>query len=110
MVDEDERAWHAGLSYWRGITDVNSASIGIELVNPGHEWGYRPFPEEQIAALIPLMHGIVRRHRITRGTIVAHSAPAQARQPPPRDLFPPHTLPPSPPAPPPPPQTLTPPP
>src|SRR3546814_9326980 len=45
MVDEDKRAWHAGLSYWRGITDVNSASIGIEIVNPGHEWGYGPFPE-----------------------------------------------------------------
>src|SRR3546814_19842519 len=70
MGDEYKRAWHAGCSYWRGITDVNSASIGIEIVNPGHEWGYRPFPEEQIAALIPLMHGIVRRHRITRGNIV----------------------------------------
>src|SRR3546814_11624002 len=67
MVDEDKRAWHAGLSYWRGITDVNSASIGLEIVNPGHEWDYRPFPEEQIAALIPLMHGIVRPHPIPPG-------------------------------------------
>ena len=50
-----KRAWHAGKSYWRGITDVNSASVGIEIVNPGHEFGYRPFPDEQIAALIPLV-------------------------------------------------------
>src|SRR3546814_11962070 len=92
MVDEDKRAWHAGLSYWRGITDVNSASIGIEIVNPGHEWGYRPFPEEQIAALIPLMHGIVRRHRITRGNIVAHSDIAPARKQDPGELFPWNTL------------------
>src|SRR3546814_14999771 len=77
---------------WRGITDVNSASIGIEIVNPGHEWGYRPFPEEQIAALIPLMHGIVRRHRITRGNIVAHSDIAPARKQDPGELFPLNTL------------------
>src|SRR3546814_4036507 len=88
MVDEDKRAWHAGLSDWRGITDVNSASIGIEIVNPGHEWGYRPFPEEQINALIPLMHGIVRRHRIMRGNIVAHSDIAPARKQDPGELFP----------------------
>ena len=55
LVDEDKRAWHAGKSYWRGVTDVNSASVGIEIVNPGHEFGYRPFPDEQIAALIPLL-------------------------------------------------------
>src|ERR1700733_2093567 len=51
LVPEERRAWHAGDSFWRGISDVNGASIGIELVNPGHEWGYRPFPEAQIAAL-----------------------------------------------------------
>jgi N-acetylmuramoyl-L-alanine amidase len=53
LVDESKRAWHAGKSRWRGITDVNSASVGIEIVNPGHEFGYRNFPDEQIAALIP---------------------------------------------------------
>src|SRR3546814_9797341 len=68
------------------------ASIGIERVNPGHEWGYRPFPEEQINALIPLMHGIVRRHRITRGNIVAHSDIAPARKQDPGELFPWNTL------------------
>src|SRR5258706_7227860 len=64
LVAEDKRAWHAGKSYWRGITDVNSASIGIELVNPGHEWGYRPFPEPQMEALIPLLHAIAQRYDI----------------------------------------------
>lgn len=88
MVDEDKRAWHAGVAYWRGITDVNSASIGIEIVNPGHEWGYRPFPEEQISALIPLVYDIVMRHRITRGNIVGHSDIAPARKQDPGELFP----------------------
>ena len=50
MVPEDKRAWHAGKACWRGIEDVNSASIGIEIVNPGHEFGYRPFPDGQIAS------------------------------------------------------------
>src|SRR3546814_7122265 len=48
LVDEADRAWHAGKSSWRGITDVNSASVGIEIVNPGHAFGYRPFPDAQI--------------------------------------------------------------
>ena len=92
MVDEDKRAWHAGLAYWRGITDVNSASVGIEIVNPGHEWGYRPFPEEQISALIPLVADIVKRHGITRGNIVGHSDVAPARKQDPGELFPWHRL------------------
>jgi N-acetylmuramoyl-L-alanine amidase len=88
MVDEAHRAWHAGKSYWRGITDINSASIGIEIVNPGHEFGYRPFPEAQIDALIPLIADIVRRHGITRGNIVGHSDIAPARKQDPGELFP----------------------
>lgn len=88
MVDEGKRAWHAGKSYWRGVTDVNSASVGIEIVNPGHEWGYRPFPEPQIAALIPLVQQIVLRHRITRGNIVGHSDIAPNRKEDPGELFP----------------------
>jgi N-acetylmuramoyl-L-alanine amidase len=87
MVLEGKRAWHAGKSYWRGITDVNSASVGIELVNPGHEWGYRPFSEEQIEALIPLLHGIVQRHNIPRANIVGHSDVAPARKEDPGELF-----------------------
>ena len=88
MVAEGKRAWHAGRSHWRGIEDINSASIGIEIVNPGHEWGYRPFPEAQMGALIPLVHDIVQRHRITRGNIVGHSDIAPVRKQDPGELFP----------------------
>lgn len=88
LVDEDERAWHAGRSYWRGITDVNSASVGIELVNPGHEFGYRPFPKAQIEALLPLLGDIRRRHGIPRGNVVGHSDVAPARKQDPGELFP----------------------
>ncbi|MBR0551894.1 N-acetylmuramoyl-L-alanine amidase [Stakelama marina] len=88
MVDEDKRAWHAGRSHWRGISDVNSASVGIEIVNPGHEFGYRPFPPEQISALIPLVSDIVERHEITRGNVVGHSDVAPARKQDPGELFP----------------------
>ncbi len=92
MVDEAKRAWHAGVACWRGVTDINSASIGIEIVNPGHEWGYRPFPEEQISALIPLVGDIVKRYGITRGNIVGHSDVAPARKQDPGELFPWHRL------------------
>ena len=73
---------------WRGITDVNSASVGIEIVNPGHEFGYRPFPDEQIAALIPLVADIKERHGIGRGNVVGHSDVAPARKEDPGELFP----------------------
>jgi N-acetylmuramoyl-L-alanine amidase len=92
MVEEEKRAWHAGRSHWRGVTDINSASIGIEIVNPGHEWGYRPFPEAQIDALIPLVNEIIRRHHITRGNVVGHSDIAPARKTDPGELFPWHRL------------------
>jgi N-acetylmuramoyl-L-alanine amidase len=88
MVSEEKRAWHAGASYWRGVTDVNSASVGIEIVNPGHEFGYRPFPDEQIAALIPLVSAIKDRHGIGRGNVVGHSDIAPARKDDPGELFP----------------------
>ena len=87
LVDEDKRAWHAGRSYWRGVTDVNSASVGIELVNPGHEFGYRPFPEAQMDALVPLLAEIVRRHDIPRANVVGHSDIAPARKQDPGELF-----------------------
>ncbi len=88
LVSEEKRAWHAGTGYWRGVTDVNSASVGIEIVNPGHEFGYRPFPDEQIAALIPLVSAIKDRHGIGRGNIVGHSDIAPARKDDPGELFP----------------------
>jgi N-acetylmuramoyl-L-alanine amidase len=87
LVPEEKRAWHAGKSYWRGITDVNSASIGIELVNPGHDHGYQPFPEQQMASLVSLMGEIVGRYGITRGNIVGHSDVAPARKQDPGELF-----------------------
>ena len=87
LVPEEKRAWHAGQSYWRGITDVNSASIGIELVNPGHEWGYRSFPEAQMAALLPLLHAIVKRYKMPFANIVGHSDIAPARKQDPGELF-----------------------
>lgn len=88
LVDEERRAWHAGKSYWRGTRDINSASIGIEIVNPGHEFGYRPFPDEQIAALIPLVARIKERHGVGRGNVVAHSDIAPTRKEDPGELFP----------------------
>ncbi len=92
MVDVDMRAWHAGKSYWRGITDVNSASIGIEIVNPGHEWGYRPFPDAQIKSVVGLVRKYAKRYKITRGNIVGHSDVAPARKDDPGELFPWETL------------------
>ena len=88
MVAEDKRAWHAGKSHWRGIDSLNSCSIGIEIVNPGHELGYRPFREAQIDALIPLVSDIVKRHCITRGNVVGHSDIAPTRKQDPGELFP----------------------
>ncbi len=92
LVDERHRAWHAGRSHWRGVTDVNSASIGIEIVNPGHEFGYRPFPEAQMSSLIPLVADIKERHAITRGNVVGHSDVAPARKQDPGELFNWHAL------------------
>jgi len=87
LVDEDKRAWHAGRSRWREIGDVNSASIGIEIVNPGHEWGYRPFPEAQMQALIPLVADIVSRHGIDPANVVGHADVAPQRKLDPGELF-----------------------
>lgn len=88
LVPEDKRAWHAGRSHWRGVTDINSASVGIEIVNPGHDWGYRPFTGEQIDALVPLVAAIKERHGITRGNVVGHSDIAPTRKRDPGELFP----------------------
>ena len=87
LVDEDKRAWHAGVAWWRGALDINSRSIGIELVNPGHEFGYQPFPELQMDALISLAQAIMRRHHIPPRNIVGHSDVAPTRKSDPGELF-----------------------
>lgn len=87
LVDEDQRAWHAGVSFWRGETDINSRSIGIELVNPGHEFGLRPFTRAQMAALIDLAQGLLARHAIAPRNVVGHSDIAPARKQDPGELF-----------------------
>jgi len=87
-VLEDRRAWHAGVSHWAGEGNINSRSIGIELVNPGHEFGYRAFAEEQIASLVPLCHSILMRHPIPSWRVLGHSDVAPARKDDPGELFP----------------------
>lgn len=88
LVSEDRRAWHAGVSSWAGETDINSVSVGIEIVNPGHEHGYRAFPEAQIESLIPLLRGICERHGIAAERVVGHSDVAPDRKEDPGELFP----------------------
>ncbi len=87
MVREEQRAQHAGLSHWRGITDVNSASIGIEIVNPGHEFGYQPFPEEQMDSVTRLVAEIAGTYSIEPRNVVGHSDVAPARKEDPGELF-----------------------
>jgi N-acetylmuramoyl-L-alanine amidase len=87
LVPEDRRAWHAGISWWRGLTDLNDRSIGIEIVNPGHEWGYRPFGALQMAAVCDLCLSILSRHAIPARNIVAHSDIAPDRKQDPGELF-----------------------
>ncbi len=88
LVDEGQRAWHAGKSAWAGETDINSRSIGIEIANPGHRFGYRAFPDAQIAALIALCRAILSRHPIPPGRVLAHSDVAPTRKEDPGELFP----------------------
>jgi len=88
LVAEEMRAWHAGKAFWRGVRDINSTSIGIELVNPGHENGYRAFPEAQIAALTELVRDIMQRHELSPADILGHSDVAPGRKEDPGELFP----------------------
>ena len=87
-VPEARRAWHAGIGHWAGAGDINARSIGIELVNPGHEFGYREFPQDQIAALTTLCHSILMRHPIPSWRVLGHSDVAPARKEDPGELFP----------------------
>jgi len=92
LVPESQRAWHAGKSYWAGETDINSCSIGIEIVNPGHDYGYPDFPKRQIAAVTTLCRGIQTRHKILPVRVLAHSDVAPSRKQDPGEKFPWRTL------------------
>jgi N-acetylmuramoyl-L-alanine amidase len=87
LVPEQARAWHAGVSAWLGQPGLNDCSIGIELVNPGHEWGYRAFPEPQYQACIELCQAIIRRWRIPARRVLGHSDEAPGRKEDPGELF-----------------------
>ncbi len=88
LVAESRRAWHAGEGVWKGARDLNSASIGIEIVNPGHDGGLPPFPRRQIDATIALCKDIASRHRIRPERFLAHSDVAPARKRDPGERFP----------------------
>ena len=87
-VPESKRAWHAGVSYWAGEEDINSCSIGIEIINPGHDWGYPDFPLRQIAAVISLCRSILTRYPIRGDRVLAHSDVAPSRKIDPGEKFP----------------------
>lgn len=88
LVPEARRAWHAGVSHWRGERDINGRSVGIEVVNPGHECGYRPFPKAQIKSVIELVADIRSRWTIPDALILGHSDVAPVRKSDPGELFP----------------------
>jgi N-acetylmuramoyl-L-alanine amidase len=87
LVPEDRRAWHVGVSFWAGRRDLNGTSIGIELVNPGHDNGYRAFPDRQMAALEALAREILTRHPIPARHVLGHSDVAPRRKTDPGELF-----------------------
>jgi len=87
LVSESQRAWHAGVSAWGNATDINDRSIGIEIVNPGHSNGYRPFPEPQMQSLMALVREIVQRYEISPTRVLAHSDVAPQRKKDPGELF-----------------------
>lgn len=88
LVPEERRAWHAGRSAWRGRAGLNDGSIGVEIVNPGHGHGHRPFPEAQVRGVIGLCRGIVARHPIRPEGVLAHSDVAPDRKIDPGERFP----------------------
>ncbi len=87
LVPEDATAWHAGVSCWQGKIGMNQRSVGIELVNPGHENGYRAFPDIQMSALVDLAKGVLGRHPIPKRQVLAHSDVAPMRKQDPGELF-----------------------
>jgi N-acetylmuramoyl-L-alanine amidase len=91
-VPEAKRAWHAGVAFWGGEEDINSCSIGVEIVNKGHDWGYPDFPLRQIAAVIALCRGIMLRRKVPSHRVLAHSDVAPFRKKDPGEKFPWHSL------------------
>jgi N-acetylmuramoyl-L-alanine amidase len=91
-VPESKRAWHAGVSCWAGEEDINSCSIGIEIINRGHDWGYPDYPLRQIAAVIALCRGIMLRRNVPAHRVLGHSDVAPARKKDPGEKFPWHSL------------------
>ena len=87
LVPEGRRAWHAGVSFWRGHTALNDRSVGIEMVNPGHEFGYRDFPVLQLAAVCDLCLELLARHPVPARNVVAHSDIAPERKEDPGERF-----------------------
>lgn len=87
MVEEDKRAWHAGVSRWRGRTDINAASVGIEIVNGGHEFGLPAYPDAQMEAVIALSRALLARHAIPPVNVVGHSDIAPERKTDPGERF-----------------------
>ena len=87
LVAESKRAWHAGVSFWRGRESLNDCSLGIELVNRGHEFGYHLFPRAQMASLLWLASRIVAEHKISASWILAHSDISIERKLDPGELF-----------------------
>ena len=87
MVAESERAWHAGVGSWAGETDINSASIGIEIQNPGHDLGYPDFPDAQMKAVIDLSRDIIARNEIPQARVLAHSDVSPGRKIDPGEKF-----------------------
>jgi N-acetylmuramoyl-L-alanine amidase len=87
LVPESRRAFHAGRSFWSGESDLNAVSIGIEIVNPGHEWGYRPYPPAQMAAVEDLCRAVLARHSIPCDRVLGHSDIAPDRKSDPGELF-----------------------
>jgi N-acetylmuramoyl-L-alanine amidase len=87
LVPDKLRAWHAGSSWWCGRSALNDVSLGVELANPGHEWGYRPFAEAQMASLLQLAAVLLKRWRIAPDRVVGHSDIAPTRKDDPGELF-----------------------
>jgi N-acetylmuramoyl-L-alanine amidase len=88
LVPEERRAWHAGVSSWQGVSDINSHSIGVEIVNPGHDLGYPDFPAVQIDAVIALCRDVMARRKISPARVLAHSDVAPSRKNDPGEKFP----------------------